>query len=319
MMDSTSLWIVLAATVAVALILDLFVFHRNAKEIPPREAFLWSGVWLALAVVFGVFIWIAMGSASGTQYFTGYLIEKSLSVDNVAVFAILFTALAVPPALRYRALTIAVILAIVLRGILIAVGAALLDAFWWMPFLFGVFLIITAVRMARHTDATEDPEHSRIFQLIRRVVPVSSDYHGERLTIVEQGRRIATPLLVTLLALAAFDLIFAIDSVPAIYGITDDPYIVLAANAFALLGLRALYFAIATSLERFHYLQPTLAIVLGWVGFKMILAHWYKVPAVISLSVVALILLIGILASVRKDRHDAGMKAAHDTSGRIED
>jgi tellurite resistance protein TerC len=319
MMDSTSLWIVLAAAVAVALILDLFVFHRNAKEIPPREAFLWSGVWLALAVVFGVFIWIAMGSASGTQYFTGYLIEKSLSVDNVAVFAILFTALAVPPALRYRALTIAVILAIVLRGILIAVGAALLDAFWWMPFLFGVFLIITAVRMARHTDATEDPEHSRIFQLIRRVVPVSSDYHGERLTIVEQGRRIATPLLVTLLALAAFDLIFAIDSVPAIYGITDDPYIVLAANAFALLGLRALYFAIATSLERFHYLQPTLAIVLGWVGFKMILAHWYKVPAVISLSVVALILLIGILASVRKDRHDAGMKAAHDTSGRIED
>lgn len=318
-MDSTSLWIVLAATVAVALILDLFVFHRNAKEIPPREAFLWSGVWLALAVVFGVFIWIAMGSASGTQYFTGYLIEKSLSVDNVAVFAILFTALAVPPALRYRALTIAVILAIVLRGILIAVGAALLDAFWWMPFLFGVFLIITAVRMARHTDATEDPEHSRIFQLIRRVVPVSSDYHGERLTIVEQGRRIATPLLVTLLALAAFDLIFAIDSVPAIYGITDDPYIVLAANAFALLGLRALYFAIATSLERFHYLQPTLAIVLGWVGFKMILAHWYKVPAVISLSVVALILLIGILASVRKDRHDAGMKAALDTSGRIED
>jgi tellurite resistance protein TerC len=319
MMDSTSLWIVLAATVAVALILDLFVFHRNAKEIPPREAFLWSGVWLALAVVFGVFIWIAMGSASGTQYFTGYLIEKSLSVDNVAVFAILFTALAVPPALRYRALTIAVILAIVLRGILIAVGAALLDAFWWMPFLFGVFLIITAVRMARHTDATEDPEHSRIFQLIRRVVPVSSDYHGERLTIVEQRRRIATPLLVTLLALAAFDLIFAIDSVPAIYGITDDPYIVLAANAFALLGLRALYFAIATSLERFHYLQPTLAIVLGWVGFKMILAHWYKVPAVISLSVVALILLIGILASVRKDRHDAGMKVAHDTSGRIED
>lgn len=313
MMDSTSLWIVLAATVAVALILDLFVFHRNAKEIPPREAFLWSGVWLALAVVFGVFIWIAMGSASGTQYFTGYLIEKSLSVDNVAVFAILFTALAVPPALRYRALTIAVILAIVLRGILIAVGAALLDAFWWMPFLFGVFLIITAVRMARHTDATEDPEHSRIFQLIRRVVPVSSDYHGERLTIVEQGRRIATPLLVTLLALAAFDLIFAIDSVPAIYGITDDPYIVLAANAFALLGLRALYFAIATSLERFHYLQPTLAIVLGWVGFKMIISHWYHMPPLISLGVILTILGIGIFASVRSNRKaEAAAAAASD-------
>ncbi|MEY4226914.1 MAG: tellurium resistance protein TerC [Actinomycetota bacterium] len=303
-MDATVLWGVLAATVAVALILDLFVFHRGAKEIPPREAFVWSGIWLALAVAFGGFVWWAMGSTAGTQYFTGYLIEKSLSVDNVAVFAILFTALAVPPALRYRALTIAVILAIVLRGILIAVGAALLDAFWWMPSLFGVFLVVTAVRMARHTDPTEDPENSRVFKLIRRVVPVTSDFHGERLTIVEHGRRVATPLLVTLLALAAFDLIFAIDSVPAIYAITDDPYIVLAANAFALLGLRALYFAIATSLERFHYLQPTLAIVLGWVGLKMIVSEWYKVPAVISLSVVALILLIGILASIRRDRRE---------------
>jgi len=303
-MDATVLWGVLAATVAVALILDLFVFHRGAKEIPPREAFVWSGIWLALAVAFGGFVWWAMGSTAGTQYFTGYLIEKSLSVDNVAVFAILFTALAVPPALRYRALTIAVILAIVLRGILIAVGAALLDAFWWMPILFGVFLVVTAVRMARHTDPTEDPENSRVFKLIRRVVPVTSDFHGERLTIVEHGRRVATPLLVTLLALAAFDLIFAIDSVPAIYAITDDPYIVLAANAFALLGLRALYFAIATSLERFHYLQPTLAIVLGWVGLKMIVSEWYKVPAVISLSVVALILLIGILASIRRDRRE---------------
>lgn len=301
-MDSTVLWGVLIGTVAIALILDLFVFHRGAKEIPPREAFIWSGVWLGLAVAFGAFVWLGMGSTAGTQYFTGYLIEKSLSVDNVAVFAILFTALAVPPALRYRALTIAVILALVLRGILIAVGAALLDAFWWMPILFGVFLVVTAVRMARHTDPTEDPENSRVFKLIRRVIPVTNDFHGEKLTIVENGKRLATPLLVTLLALAAFDLIFAIDSVPAIYAVTSDPYIVLAANAFALLGLRALYFAIATSLERFHYLQPTLAIVLGWVGLKMIASEWYKVPAVISLSVVALILLIGILASVRRDR-----------------
>ncbi len=301
-MDSTVLWGVLVGTVAVALVLDLFVFHRGAKEIPPREAFAWSGVWLALAVAFGAFVWFAMGSTAGTQYFTGYLIEKSLSVDNVAVFAILFAALAVPPALRYRALTIAVILALVLRGLLIAVGAALLDTFWWMPILFGVFLVITAVRMARHTDPTEDPENSRIFKLIRRVIPVSNDFHGEKLTIIESGKRIATPLLVTLLALAAFDLIFAIDSVPAIYAVTSDPYIVLAANAFALLGLRALYFAIATSLERFHYLQPTLAIVLGWVGLKMIASEWFKVPAVLSLSVVALILLIGILASVRKER-----------------
>ncbi len=304
LVDSTVLWGVLVGTVAVALILDLFVFHRGAKEIPPREAFVWSGIWLALAVAFGGFVWFAMGATAGTQYFTGYLIEKSLSVDNVAVFAILFTALAVPPALRYRALTIAVILAIVLRGILIAIGAALLDAFWWMPILFGVFLVVTAVRMARHTDPTEDPENSRIFKLIRRVVPVTSDFHGERLTIVENGKRIATPLLVVLLALAAFDLIFAIDSVPAIFAVTKDPYIVLAANAFALLGLRALYFAIATSLERFHYLQPTLAIVLGWVGLKMIVSEWYKVPAVISLSVVALILLIGILASIRRDRRE---------------
>ncbi len=215
-MDSSVLWLVLAATVTVALVPDLFVFQRGVKEVPTRSAFLWSGAWLGLAIAFGVFVWFAMGSAAGTQYFTGYLIEKSLSVDNVAVFAILFTALAVPPALRYRALTIAVILAIVLRGLLIAVGAVLLDAFWWMPILFGVFLVVTAVRMARHTDPTEDPENSRVFKLIRRVIPVTNEFHGERLTIVEHGKRIATPLLVTLLALAAFDLIFAIDSVPAI-------------------------------------------------------------------------------------------------------
>ena len=308
--DSALLWIVLAGVVAVALALDLFVFHRGAKEIPPREAFAWSGVWLALALAFGGFVWVAMGSTAGTQYLTGYLIEKSLSVDNVAVFAILFTALAVPPALRYRALTIAVILAIVLRGLLIGVGAALLEAFQWMPILFGLFLIVTAVRMARHTDPTENPENSNVFKLIRRVIPVSKDFHGQRLTVIENGRRLATPLLVALLALAAFDLIFAIDSVPAIFAVTKDPYIVLAANAFALLGLRALYFAIATSLERFHYLQPTLAIVLGWVGLKMIASEWFKVPAVISLTIVALILLTGILASIRRDRRETRAAAS---------
>jgi tellurite resistance protein TerC len=301
--DPTVLWLVLAGVVAVALFLDLFVFHRGAKEIPPREAFAWSGVWLALALAFGGFVWWAMGSTAGTQYFTGYLVEKSLSVDNVAVFAILFTALAVPPELRYRALFWGVIIAIVLRGILIAIGGALLSLVWWMPIVFGVFLIITAVRMARHTDETEHPEDSKILNTIRRLVPVSSGYHGHSLFVRDDlGKRVATPLFVALLALAGFDLMFAIDSVPAIYAITKDPFIVLAANAFALLGLRTLYFAIASSLERFVYLQPTLAIVLGWVGFKMIISHWLKVPAVLSLLVVITILGIGILASIRANK-----------------
>lgn len=300
------LWIALAVTVGTALILDLFVFQREAKTMGTRQAFIWTGVWVSLALAFGVLIWTALGPSRGTEFYTGYLIEYSLSVDNVAVFAILFAALAVPAELRYRALFWGVIMAIVLRGILIAIGGALLETFWWMPFVFGVFLIVTGIRMARHTDPTESPEDSRILKTIRRVLPVTSDYRGHALTVKEHGMRFATPLLVALLALAFFDLMFAIDSVPAIYAITDDPFIVLAANAFALLGLRSLYFAIASSLERFVYLQPTLAIVLGWVGIKMILSHWLHMPAVISLLVVVSILAIGILASVRKNRMAPG-------------
>ncbi len=303
---STLLWVALGGSVALALFLDLFVFHRGEALIPARSAFVWSGIWVGVAVAFGMLIWVALGSSAGTQYFTGYLIEKSLSVDNVAVVAILFTALGVPEQLRYRALSFAVIAAIILRGILILIGAALLDAFWWMPFVFGAFLIITGIRMARHTDTTEKPTESRIFSLIRRAVPLTDDYHGPAISIRENGRRVFTPLFVALVALAFFDLMFAIDSIPAIYAVTKDPFIVLAANAFALLGLRTLYFAIATSLERFVYLQPTLAIVLGWVGVKMIIAHWYHLPAVVSLAVVLGILAVGILASVRANRRGLG-------------
>ena len=302
-MDSaTLLWIALPAVVLTALILDLFVFHRSDKEIPTREAFIWTGIWAGLGIAFGVAIWVMLGPTVGTEFFTGYLVEYSLSIDNVAVFAILFAALAVPNELRYRALFWGVIMAIVLRGVLIGIGGALLEAFWWMPFIFGAFLIITGIRMARHTDTTEHPEDSKILTLMRRVIPMTEDFRGSSMTVKENGKRLFTPLFVALLALAFFDLMFAVDSVPAIYAITDDPFIVLAANAFALLGLRTLYFAIATSLERFVYLQPTLAIVLGWVGFKMIISHWYHMPPLISLGVILTILGIGILASVRANR-----------------
>jgi tellurite resistance protein TerC len=289
--------------------LDLFVFHRSDKEIPTREAFIWTGIWAGLGIAFGVAIWVMLGPTVGTEFFTGYLVEYSLSIDNVAVFAILFAALAVPNELRYRALFWGVIMAIVLRGILIGIGGALLEAFWWMPFIFGAFLIITGIRMARHTDTTEHPEDSKILTLMRRVIPMTVDFRGSSMTVKENGKRLFTPLFVALLALAFFDLMFAVDSVPAIYAITDDPFIVLAANAFALLGLRTLYFAIATSLERFVYLQPTLAIVLGWVGFKMIISHWYHMPPLISLAVILTILGIGILASVRANRR--GEQRAH--------
>ncbi len=302
-MDATTLlWIALPVVVLTALVLDLFVFHRRNEAIPTRSAFIWTGIWGGLGLLFGVLIWVVLGPTVGTQFFTGYLIEYSLSVDNVAVFAILFTALAVPAELRYRALFWGIMIAIVLRGMLIAIGGALLETFWWMPFVFGAFLIITGIRMARHTDPTEHPEDSKILTLLGRFLPVTEEYHQQKLLVRVQGRRMVTPLFVALLALAFFDLMFAVDSVPAIYAITDDPFIVLAANAFALLGLRTLYFAIASSLERFVYLQPTLAIVLGWVGFKMILAHWFHMPVLISLSVIILILTIGILASIRSNR-----------------
>ena len=300
--NATLLWIALPVVVVTALILDLFVFHKSDKEIPTREAFIWTGIWGGLGIAFGVAIWVMLGPTVGTEFFTGYLVEYSLSIDNVAVFAILFAALAVPNELRYRALFWGVIMAIVLRGVLIGIGGALLEAFWWMPFIFGAFLIITGIRMARHTDTTEHPEDSKILTLMRRVIPMTEDFRGSSMTVKENGKRLFTPLFVALLALAFFDLMFAVDSVPAIYAITDDPFIVLAANAFALLGLRTLYFAIATSLERFVYLQPTLAIVLGWVGFKMIISHWYHMPPLISLGVILTILGIGILASVRANR-----------------
>jgi tellurite resistance protein TerC len=313
-MDSaTLLWIALPVVVLTALILDLFVFHRSDKEIPTREAFIWTGIWAGLGIAFGVAIWVMLGPTVGTEFFTGYLVEYSLSIDNVAVFAILFAALAVPNELRYRALFWGVIMAIVLRGVLIGIGGALLEAFWWMPFIFGAFLIITGIRMARHTDTTEHPEDSKILTLMRRVIPMTEDFRGSSMTVKENGKRLFTPLFVALLALAFFDLMFAVDSVPAIYAITDDPFIVLAANAFALLGLRTLYFAIATSLERFVYLQPTLAIVLGWVGFKMIISHWYHMPPLISLGVILTILGIGIFASVRANRKaEAAAAAASD-------
>lgn len=310
-MDSaTLLWIALPVVVLTALILDLFVFHRSDKEIPTREAFIWTGIWAGLGIAFGVAIWVMLGPTVGTEFFTGYLVEYSLSIDNVAVFAILFAALAVPNELRYRALFWGVIMAIVLRGILIGIGGALLEAFWWMPFIFGAFLIITGIRMARHTDTTEHPEDSKILTLMRRVIPMTEDFRGSSMTVKENGKRLFTPLFVALLALAFFDLMFAVDSVPAIYAITDDPFIVLAANAFALLGLRTLYFAIATSLERFVYLQPTLAIVLGWVGFKMIISHWFHMPPLISLAVILTILGIGIFASVRSNRKAEAAAAA---------
>ena len=308
--NATLLWIALPVVVLTALILDLFVFHRSDKEIPTREAFIWTGIWAGLGIAFGVAIWVLLGPTIGTEFFTGYLVEYSLSIDNVAVFAILFAALAVPNELRYRALFWGVIMAIVLRGILIGIGGALLEAFWWMPFIFGAFLIITGIRMARHTDTTEHPEDSKVLTLMRRVIPMTEDFRGSSMTVKENGKRLFTPLFVALLALAFFDLMFAVDSVPAIYAITDDPFIVLAANAFALLGLRTLYFAIATSLERFVYLQPTLAIVLGWVGFKMIISHWYHMPPLISLAIILTILGIGILASVRANRR--GEERAHD-------
>jgi tellurite resistance protein TerC len=313
-MDSaTLLWIALPVVVLTALILDLFVFHRSDKEIPTREAFIWTGIWAGLGIAFGVAIWVMLGPTVGTEFFTGYLVEYSLSIDNVAVFAILFAALAVPNELRYRALFWGVIMAIVLRGVLIGIGGALLEAFWWMPFIFGAFLIITGIRMARHTDTTEHPEDSKILTLMRRVIPMTEDFRGSSMTVKENGKRLFTPLFVALLALAFFDLMFAVDSVPAIYAITDDPFIVLAANAFALLGLRTLYFAIATSLERFVYLQPTLAIVLGWVGFKMIISHWFHMPPLISLGVILTILGIGIFASVRSNRKaEAAAAAASD-------
>ncbi|HKI03475.1 MAG TPA: TerC family protein [Thermoanaerobaculia bacterium] len=297
-------WLGFTAFVLAMLALDLGVFHRKAHAVSIREAAIWSAVWVTLSLIFNLGLYYFQGSEAAVQFFTGYLIEKSLSVDNIFVFALIFGYFAVPPADQHRVLFWGILGALVMRAGFILAGSALLAQFHWIIYIFGGFLIVTGLRMAFHQEMEIHPEQNPVLKLVRRLMPVSRDYHGHHFFVREAGRLVATPLFLVLVLLETTDLVFAVDSIPAIFAITDDPFIVYTSNIFAILGLRSLYFLLAGVMDKFAYLKLGLSGVLVFVGAKMLLTEIYKIPSLISLAVIAAILTTAILASLRKTRRE---------------
>lgn len=292
-------WGAFLGAIAVMLLLDLFVLHRDAHEISTREAVVTSTIWIAIGLGFSLVVWWGLGSAAATQYLTGYVIEKSLSVDNVFVWAVIFSYFSVPRAYQHRVLFWGIFGALVLRAIFVFAGVALLEAFDWVLYVFGAFLIVTAVRVARHSGDEIHPERNPVLRLVRRIVPVSSEYHGQKMFVREAGRRLATPLFIVLVLIEATDVVFAVDSVPAILAVSRDQFIVFSSNALAILGLRALYFLLSAAADRLVYLNVGLGVILFYVGVKMLISEWYHVPTLLSLGVIAVVLTITVLVSLR--------------------
>lgn len=301
-MDPILLWIGFNIFVLAMLALDLFVFHKEAHEVSMKEAAAWSVFWVALALVFNAGIYHFMGPQVGLEFLTGYLIEKALSVDNIFVFVLIFSYFNVPPRYQHRVLFWGILGALVMRGAMIGAGAALIHRFHWIIYIFGAFLVFTGIRMATQTAHSIEPESNPVIRLIRRFIAVTDVYHGQKFFVREQIggrlRRVATPLFVVLVMVETTDLIFAVDSIPAIFAITTDPFIVYTSNVFAILGLRALYFLLAGVIHRFHYLKLGLSVVLVFVGTKMLLLDIYKVPIGLSLGVIALVLGGAVAASL---------------------
>jgi len=298
-------WFAFGAFVVAMLVVDLVAFGRREEEVSFRRAVGWSIGWTALGLAFAALLWVWQGSDPAEEYLAGFLIEKSLSIDNLFVFALIFAYFGVPAAYQRRVIFWGIVGAIVLRAIFIAAGAALLDAFHFTIYVFGAFLIVTGIRMARHSEVEIHPERNPVLRLLGRVLPMTTRFDGDRLTTREGGRRVATPLLGALALVATFDVVFAVDSIPAIFAVTREVFIVYAANAFSLLGLAALYFVLAGMMGRFRYLNLGLAIVLVFVGAKMLLSGVYKIPVYASLAVIVLTLTAAAVASLLRPRPPA--------------
>ena len=299
-------WVGFVALIMLLLALDLFVFHREAHEVSFREATKFSIFWISLGLAFGVVVYFWLGAQAGGEYLAGYLIEKSLSVDNIFVFALIFTYFGVPSKYQHRVLFWGILGALVFRALFIAGGAALLERFHFTIYIFGAFLVLTGIRMALHRDEEMHPEKNPVLGLFRRVVPMTSEYHGQKFTVLEAGKRVATPLMAVLVLIETSDILFAVDSIPAIFAITDEPFIVFTSNAFAILGLRALYFMLAGMINRFIYLKIGLAVVLVYVGVKMLISGWIHIPIWASLGFIALAITVSIVASLRSTKDAPG-------------
>lgn len=295
------------AFIVAALALDLGVFHRHAHVVSTREALTWTTVWVTLALLFGLGLFVARGPTTAIEYLTGYVIEYSLSVDNVFVFGLIFAAFAVPRELQHRVLFWGVIGALVMRFVMIVTGAALIERFHWILTLFGIFLVITGVRMlATRSEPHADPSRNLLVRLARRRFRVTNGFVGQAFFVRQGSARAVTPLFLALLAVEASDLVFAVDSIPAIFAVTTDPFVVFTSNAFAILGLRSLYFLLAAAAARFEYLRVALSVVLVFVGAKLLIADWVKIEPAVSLVVVVTILGLGVVASILKEGSNRG-------------
>ncbi len=298
MSTQTLVWVGFNIFVLAMLALDLGVFHRKAHVVRVREALAWSAVWVALALAFNVGIYFWKGGETALQFLTGYVIEKSLSVDNLFVFLVLFSYFKVDPLYQHKILFWGILGALIMRAGMIAVGAALISRFHWVIYIFGALLVLTGVKLALQKGSGVHPERNPVVRLFKKLMPVTSDYRGDRFFVKEGGRWWATPLFLVLLTVEFTDLVFAVDSIPAIFAITPDPFIVYTSNVFAILGLRSLYFALSGVLDLFHYLKFGLSLILVFVGTKMLIVDVVKIPIGISLAVVGALILLSILASL---------------------
>jgi tellurite resistance protein TerC len=314
-------WALVVGAILALIVVDLLTVSRKPHDVMFKEAAIWSIFYIGVAIAFGVWVWQTAGSQFGTEYFAAYLVEKSLSVDNLFVFIIILAQFAVPSIYHQRVLMFGVILALVLRAIFIAVGAAALAAFSFTFVIFGAILIWTGVGLFKHWDEDPSPEDNKLVKAVRKRIAMTDEYDGSKIFTRVNGKRIATPMFLVMIAIASTDLLFALDSIPATFGVTQEPFLVFAANAFALLGLRALYFLLKGLLDKLVYLSLGLSIILMFIGVKLIMTYvheiWYevpKIPTLVSLAVIALILIVSTVASLMKVKKDP---TAHAHAGRI--
>ena len=310
-------WVVFIAFVLAMLALDLGVFHRNIHIVRPKEASIWVAVWVGLALAFAAGLHYVYGRHVSLTFLTGYVIEESLSIDNIFVMVLIFEYFKVPAICQHRVLFYGILGALVMRGLFIGVGTVLLAKFHWVLYVFGGLLIVTAVRMVLKQDEEFDGERNPVVRAARKIIPLAADFRGKHFFVVEQGRKLATPLFLVLVLVEVTDLVFAIDSIPAIFGVTRDPFIVFTSNIFAILGLRSLYFLLAAVVDRFYLLKYGIAAILAFVGVKMLGEHWFEVDVLLSLAIIVGTLALSIVASLIWPRreHESRREAKRQKTG----
>ena len=295
---SLTLWVTFNIFIVAMLILDLTIFHGKDQKEGIKDALIWTGIWIVMALIFGIGVYYYMGAEIALDYYTGYLIEKSLSVDNIFVFLLVFTYFQVPPEYQHKVLFWGIFGALVMRFLFIFTGVALIERFHWIIYVFGFFLVFTGIKLALEKDKEVHPERNPVLKLVRRFFPTTKSYHGSQFFIRKMGKLIATPLFVVLVVIETTDVVFALDSIPAILAITTDEFIVYSSNAFAILGLRALYFALSGIMRLFHYLHYGLSLILVFVGIKMLISDFYHIPTPYALGFIAVALTGSVVASI---------------------